>query len=357
MVVLACVLAVAAAGGATVAKDRASRPLAERTSIQQAPPGPSARPRPLLRGRNIDYAYAAAGSLYVVQQADRNGYLTRLLRIDVRSGRTLVMAKPAPDAVDQALRLGGELWVTSTAIPGRHPITWLSRLNPDTLAVISRVALPGEHQHYAVGVGSMARVGSSIWIGDADRLDRFDASSAQLMAQVPFTGAGGAQVKTDPAGTVLLTSVGEQSSRVQRRNPLTGALITQTKPIMSVNKPDIGGIDGPSTWFSASGGMSGSYSRLNTTTLRSEPVGVRYQEYTNGVQAQIYDGTLWVTQPAGGPQRNFCANPITGRPRARLHIGQGGTILAADRHYIYDAFDESAPAQLVQAPIAARCRQ
>jgi Domain of unknown function (DUF1707) len=154
----------------------------------------------------------------------------------------------------------------------------------------------------------------------------------------------------------LDASVGDERSRIQRRDPRSGALITQTRPIISVSKPFIGGIDGKSTWLSVAGGMAGAYSHLNTTTLRTEAIGAPFEQYTNGVEAQIYDRILWVTQPAGGPERNFCANPVSGRPRARLHIGQGGRIVAADSHYIYDALYASDPAELVQAPIPPRCR-
>src|ERR1035437_6860842 len=84
-------------------------------------------------------------------------------------------------------------------------------------------------------------------------------------------GAKGADVATDAQGSVLLDSEGDEHARIQRRDLLTGSLISQTAAILSVTKPVIGGILCGSAWLSNSGGMAGTFFRLNAKTLRSPP--------------------------------------------------------------------------------------
>jgi hypothetical protein len=53
------------------------------------------------------------------------------------------------------------------------------------------------------------------------------------------------------------------------------------------------------------------------------------------VQFNVTDGILFVDQTQGGPQRNFCADPATGRIRATLPLAHDAGFLAADATDIY----------------------
>jgi hypothetical protein len=66
--------------------------------------------------------------------------------------------------------------------------------------------------------------------------------------------------------------------------------------------------------------MMGYVQRLDAATMTAEgsacQEGGRTSsgvEGTNDVTARLASGLLWVTQIAGGPARNYCANPVTGR--------------------------------------------
>jgi hypothetical protein len=68
-------------------------------------------------------------------------------------------------------------------------------------------------------------------------------------------------------------------------------------------------------------------------------------------------GTLWVSQPAGGPQRNYCGDPRTGRPRAPIELQRWGLFLTADATTVYYVPDANAPReQLAREPVDPRCR-
>src|ERR1035437_5928400 len=117
-------------------------------------------------------------------------------------------------------------------------------------------------------------------------------------------GAKGADVATDAQGSVLLDSEGDEHARIQRRDLLTGSLISQTAAILSVTKPVIGGILYGSAWPSHYGGMAAPFFRLNARPPRSQQVTRPVQQYTNAVLANVIACILWIRQPYGGPQRN-----------------------------------------------------
>jgi hypothetical protein len=103
--------------------------------------------------------------------------------------------------------------------------------------------------------------------------------------------------------------------------------------------------------------MEGGFFRLDVNTLKITPTqGPATVVDTNGIRAQLIDGILWVTQPAGGGQRNYCGDPATGRARARLPLSGDSVFLTADTtNFYYEPLDTS-PAEIARAPIDPRCR-
>jgi hypothetical protein len=96
--------------------------------------------------------------------------------------------------------------------------------------------------------------------------------------------------------------------------------------------------------------------RLAVQTLRPTEVPAVLSNATNAILAQVIDGILWVTQPAGGPQRNYCGDPATGRRLASVTFD--GTLLTADRDFTYWFFTKvgNHRSQLLRTSIPRQCR-
>jgi hypothetical protein len=311
-------------------------------------------------------AYAAGGRLYVARQVTRPGapVLSGLMRVDPVSGHVRAVRRLG-SGFDQALLVKGILWVTTT----RGRTSWLWRLDPGSLRVWSRNVLPGSGTTDGL-VGTLAVAGGWLWVGASDRLERVSLPSGTVTGQVVVPGAGGVDVAGDLSGRVLLDSEGHEFGRVQLRDPHTGVLIASASsgPFEGVTKPYVGGIADSAAWISQSGGMMGAVERLSLVTLRptrflgahphAGESGPPRIDGTNGIAARLIAGVLWVTQQAGGAQRNYCGDPSTGRARAPLPFGQEGQFLAADDSSIYYIPDASTPARaaLARAPIDPRCR-
>jgi hypothetical protein len=311
----------------------------------------------LLEADSIPYAYAADGSVYVVDQARAGRPTFELLRLNPANGRVLAR-RQGFGTFDQALLVRGVLWVTATGPPNAgRSITWETRHNPGSLAGLSTTRQFATSPAGA-DVGSLAQAGPWVWAGDWDGIDRLNSATATTSGVTPIHGAHGAQVATDDPTrpSVLLISEGHDRARIQLRDPLTGSYGGQTPPISSVTKPLIGGILDGSAWLSNAGGMAGTYSRINARTLRRQPVNRPVQQYTNAVRAQVIAGILWITQPAGGPQRNYCATPATGAPSIQIPALLSSTLLTADQRYLYSATTGPGPVHLVRSPIPKGCR-
>jgi hypothetical protein len=313
---------------------------------------------------NWPSVYPADGSLYVVSAVGPPGDENRSNLIRANSAATTALAAlPFNGDVDGILATRKALLVTTN----RGATTWLLWLNPVTLAVRSQERLPGTTM-YPEG-GSMALAGGWLWITHAGSLDRVSLTNEQVTAVVPVMRAGaygGLGVAANPSGTVLLDSEGEEISRVQRRNPSTGALIAQSPPLVAVSPPSIDGIFGPWVWVSQAGGMMGDVNRLDLRTLSGSPFARADNAPTgpevwgtNAIRAQVVGSVLWVAQVAGGQQRNYCGSPITGRsgwaPRPLSFDGQ--FLAATAKNFYYDNGDGSPyDVKVIRAAITASCR-
>jgi hypothetical protein len=165
-------------------------------------------------------------------------------------------------------------------------------------------------------------------------------------------------VGSDAGGTVLVVSTAYSGGgvRIERRDPVTGALIRSTSPASAVAAPGIGGVIGSDVWYSLSSGMGGGVGRLNVVTLAQEPFSLNWNA-TNAIRVWVADGLIWVTQPAGGPRLNFCAAPGTGHVLAPLPLGgaDSGIVQAIGSQYLYYLPNTGNPL-LRRVPIPAACR-
>jgi hypothetical protein len=283
------------------------------------------------------------------------------MRVEALTGRVRA-ARRFGSAFDQALLSHGVLWVTTT----RGPRSWLWRLDPSSLAVRSRDILPGAWPDDGI-VGTIALAGGWLWVGTSDRLDRVSPTSGHVTAAVAVRDAEGIDVAAAAAGRVLILSEGHARARIQRRDPSTGRLSGRSPIYEGVTKPYIGGIFGGGIWINESGGMMGYIERLAVGTLKPTSfAGARPHPGiiappaifgTNAITALVLDRVLWVTQPEGGPQSDYCGDPLTGRSRAALALGPQSLLLTVDAGSVFYVPDASRPEteQLARAAIDPRC--
>jgi hypothetical protein len=102
--------------------------------------------------------------------------------------------------------------------------------------------------------------------------------------------------------------------------------------------------------------MAGYVGFLDAETLRPLHSQLPPPQTTNGVRADVIDGILWISQPDGGPSRNYCAQPAGGQPRLAMPLAvQRGEFLTADSSRIY-YLNAVGAGSLFSAPIPAACR-
>jgi hypothetical protein len=308
-------------------------------------------------------AYAPDELLFVSRQISRPGTvgLDELMRVDPVSLRVLVSLRLA-STFDGALLARRVLWVTSSL--GAR--LWLWRLDPRSLRIIARMLLPGGVDD--VNEGTLALAGNWLWVAGGDRLDRVSLDSGETTEQIRLRTPSGAEVGADARGRVLLDSEGRELSHVQRRDPGTGKLLASTPRIDGVIAPGIGGVIGRWAWINEAGGMMGYVQRIDIQDLPAvAPPGERAVTIgtsptvitgTNAIRAIVLDHVLWVTQPGGGPLRNYCADPVTGQWRAVLPIPIAGVLLTVNASRMYYLIDDENPytERLATAPIPAACR-
>lgn len=269
---------------------------------------------------------ATAYGVYVSWDVTSHGGPTSdvLARIDPPSGK--ITASVLTDGFGQAVAADGSLWVTTGSE--------LLRLKPATLAVISRVRLgqPGP------GPGSLTLAGGALWLAGAGQLICVSLTTGAIIKVVRLPHSDSSDVGSDAAGTVLVVSSAYDGSdvRIERRDPVTGALIRSTPATSAVTAPGIGGVIGSDLWYSVSGGMGGGVGRLNVVTLAPEPFSLNWNA-TSAIRVWVANGLVWVTQAAGGPRLNFCAAPGTGHVLASLPLGgtDSGIVRAISSQYLY----------------------
>jgi hypothetical protein len=148
---------------------------------------------------------------------------------------------------------------------------------------------------------------------------------------------------------------------VQRRDPVTGALIASSAPFEGVTQPALAGVIDGGIWFSEAGGMMGYVGRLSLRTLRASRTRVPQNTY-HTIGASVIDGILWISNVVGGRQENYCGDPLTGRLRASFvnsTLNDQLPFLTADAHYVYlseSVAKNSRETIVIREPISPRCR-
>lgn len=297
--------------------------------------------------------YAAGGSLYLMHTApagEHTGEIYELSRLDPVSGRILATRRFV-SAFDSMLLVGGSMWATTSSFTQ----TFLWRLDPGSLAVRSEVRVPTSR--FAEGiVGSLAAAGGTLWVG-AGELDRVSLTTGRVERVVKAPYRGPVQLAADRAGRILLASLGfEHPTHIARLNPRTGVLLSQLTIPRSGSQPRVGGIVDGGAWIENTTGTNTTAVRLDLNTMR---VTRTLATKANRVAVRVLDDVMWVTEPAGEANVNYCADPVTGRPLVALPPLPGDSVLlAADASRIFytDVPVNAHSVKLESALISPDCR-
>jgi hypothetical protein len=298
--------------------------------------------------------YAAGGSLYLTQTApfgEHTGEIYELSRVDPGTGRILA-TRSFDVSLDGLLLAAGSLWATT----GQSSTT-LWRLDPDSLAVRSRHSLPTSRLAEGI-VGSLAAAGGGLWVGTG-RLDRVSLTSGRVDRVVTLPFRGPVQLAADPTGRILVASLGyEHPVHIARLNPRSGAVLSQRTIPRSVSQPTLGGVVDGGVWIENASGAKTTVARLDGDALKPVPTSALAKR-ANRVSVRVLNGVLWVTEPLGQTNLNYCADPVTGRPLVELPRLPGDSVLlAADASRIFytDVPLNAHSVKLESAPISRLCR-
>jgi hypothetical protein len=192
----------------------------------------------------------------------------------------------------------------------------------------------------------------------AGTLDRVPLRTGRVDRIIDPTHRGPVELAADPAGNVLLASLGyEHPTYIARLNPDTGATQTQLLVPRSESQPTFGGVVDGGAWIENDVGSTTSVWRVSLSTLKATKTSA-WAAPAGRVSVQATGGVLWVTEPLGRDNLNYCADPVTGRPLARLPLLQGDSVfLTGDRtNFFYTEVPVNAHSvKLETAPISRDC--
>jgi hypothetical protein len=341
----------------------ATSPASQATSVTPAPadtPTGTAAPSTIVGTTILNPGLTSAGvGLYLrwdLTQAQQNPPREGLARVDPATGRFLAVNTSMPGSVSVPAYGAGALWVTDSESGGE----FLIRLNPQTLAVTGQMKVTsGNYPVGAVGgSGShIAFAGGLVWADGVNQLVAVSPLEMTAQRTITFPHADNSDVTASADGSTLIVSEAiSGAGTVQRRDPVTGALLGSV-PMAGVVAPMLAGLTAGGTWISEPTGMMGYVERFGTATLKAD--GATEVEGSNGIRVDLWDRDLWVTNQGGGPSRNYCADPATGRRLAtsplpdltRDHL----MIVAGQRVYYSVPAGSGFQIRTVPVPVPAAC--
>jgi hypothetical protein len=303
-----------------------------------------------------------SAGLYLDWETSRPGAAIdeELARVDRSTGQIEAM-QALRGSIQSSAVADGSLFLTTGSEVG----VTLLRLNPRTLRISGRWPVSPFSKSGGDEFGSVVVVGGGLWASGVGKLVRLALPSGRVIRRLTITGANSDDVATNPAGTILVATAANDgvAGEIQRRNPLTGQLLASSSPIQGITvTPMIGGVIDNGVWISYPGEMMGYVQRYELSTLTATtqcPEGSTTPTClsgTNGISVRLVDGILWVSPLAGGPTRNYCANPDSGQVLASIPLPANddeGQFLAAGADVLYIS---TQPGVLSEEPIPLACR-
>jgi hypothetical protein len=295
------------------------------------------------------------GQLYVAWQVNPVSAAEprfELARADQAAGAIEASRRLGAGYLGTPLAAGGWLWVTLSAASGE----WLLRMNPADLALTAQVSIGGPGYRGFAGLGAnLAVAGGALWVTSGSRLLRVSLRTGRVIAAVPLPGADASAVGASADGTVLVVSEArEGAGAVQRRDPVTGALVA-SHPMGGVTAPRIGGIAGSGVWVAEPTGMLGYIERFSTATMTPDPA--TDVSGSNGIDVRVADGLAWVTEQVNA-RHEYCASPVTGQVLGRIPLPdpQQDDVAAVAARYVYYLAPAKAGSYLMRLGVPAGCR-
>jgi hypothetical protein len=126
----------------------------------------------------------------------------------------------------------------------------------------------------------------------------------------------------------------------------------------SVSQPTLGGVIDGGVWIENTTGSKTTMARLDIDALKAARTTALPKQATRA-SVRVLGDRLWVTEPLGQANLNYCADPATGRPLVKLPPLPGDSaLLTADASTIfYTVVPVNAHSvKLESAPISPRCR-
>lgn len=354
----AAVLALVAVG-AGCASPRPQRPARTLASVASpaAPPAPASPGIPA--GGIVGRVFTSpgltvtGGSLYLrrsLSPARQDPPWMELARVDAATGAIVATNTFSLGAIGAPLAAAGSLWLTGSF--SGHAM--LLRLDPRTLMVTGELTIAPVNS--GAGQSHIAYAGGSIWVDGSDELVRVSPATVAAELTIPLPGADTSDIGGSPdGGTLIVSEADSGDGTIQRRDPVTGALLA-SHPMLGVIAPLIGGgVSAAGAWVSEPTGMLGYIERFSAASLT--PQARTQVNGSNGLHADVWGGVLWVRNQAAGPAQNYCADPATGRRRATLPLPDLGQdyLMAVTGGRIYYSVPASSGFAIRTVPVPAAC--
>jgi len=273
-----------------------------------------------------------------------------LTRFAAATGRVAATRSFGQAFTTKPVAAAGWLW-TVLSRPGG---AWLLRLDPLTLATTATTRLAGTDADSQYGAQPVAYAGAGIWVAGGGQLVHVSPTSMSAMRALTLP-ARSAGASAD--GQVLVVSEATATGgTIERRDPVTGALLA-SYPVAGVTAPAIESVTSDGAWMAEPTGMLG-YVEHFSTALAPQPA--TEADGTNGIQAALADGTLWVTAPPGARGLNYCADPVTGQRLASIPLPDVAqdtvaTIGSAYVYYTYYSSGGGGGERIGRAQVPAAC--
>ncbi|HET6189571.1 MAG TPA: hypothetical protein VFE59_21590, partial [Trebonia sp.] len=252
----AAVLALVAVG-AGCASPRPQRPARTLASVASpaAPPAPASPGIPA--GGIVGRVFTSpgltvtGGSLYLrrsLSPARQDPPRMELARVDAATGAIVATNTFSLGAIGAPLAAAGSLWLTGSF--SGHAM--LLRLDPRTLMVTGELTI--------------APVNSGA--GQSHIAVRVSPATVAAELTIPLPGADTSDIGGSPdGGTLIVSEADSGDGTIQRRNPVTGALLA-SHPMLGVIAPLIGGgVSAAGAWVSEPTGMLGYIERFSAASL------------------------------------------------------------------------------------------
>lgn len=128
------------------------------------------------------------------------------------------------------------------------------------------------------GQSHIAFAGGSIWVDGSDELIQVSPVTVAAGQTIPLPGADSSDIGASPDGRTLIVSEADSGlGTVQRRDPVTGALLA-SHPMLGVVAALIDGVSGAGAWVREPTGMLGYIERFQTATMTPQARGASAAE-------------------------------------------------------------------------------